>query len=317
MSRTGHRPLHVCRIVSTAVRFSRKVLHKIWQDPPRWCRIIKPATLFEGDWQVRVKVLIADDNREFTELLRDYVASQEDMEVCGVAHNGNEVVDLVRERQPDVVVLDIIMPVLDGIGALERLLEANGRLPRVILLTAFGQETVTRRAMELGVSYFILKPFDMPVLVERIRQVAMDTPAISQAAATTAAPHVPLVSTQGPSKKSLESAITQIIHEIGVPAHIKGYHYLREAIGIVFNDVEILGSITKTLYPRIAERFKTTPSRVERAIRHSIEVAWGRGNVEAIRAVFGYTVSASKTKPTNSEFIAMIADKLRMEHKVS
>jgi two-component system response regulator (stage 0 sporulation protein A) len=276
-----------------------------------------PATPFEGDWQVSLKVLIADDNREFTELLRDYVASQSDMEVCGIAHNGTEVVELVRDRQPDIVVLDIIMPVLDGIGALERLLETQGRLPRVILLTAFGQETVTRRAMELGVSYFILKPFDMPVLVERIRQVAMDTPAISQAAATTAVPHPPMVAAQGPSKKNLESAITQIIHEIGVPAHIKGYHYLREAIGIVFNDVEILGSITKTLYPRIAERFKTTPSRVERAIRHSIEVAWGRGNVEAIRAVFGYTVSASKTKPTNSEFIAMIADKLRMEHKVS
>jgi two-component system response regulator (stage 0 sporulation protein A) len=119
-----------------------------------------------------------------------------------------------------------------------------------------------------------------------------------------------------PNRATIDAAITQIIHEIGVPAHIKGYHYLREAIGIVVNDVEILGSVTKTLYPQIAVRFKTTPSRVERAIRHSIEVAWGRGNMEAIRSLFGYTVSAVKTKPTNSEFIAMIADKLRMEYKV-
>jgi two-component system, response regulator, stage 0 sporulation protein A len=265
---------------------------------------------------VGLKVLIADDNREFVELLRDYIASQDDMEVCGVAHNGNEVVDMVRNKRPDILVLDIIMPVLDGIGALERLNDLSGGTPKVILLTAFGQETVTRRAMELGVSYFILKPFDMPVLLERIRQVSVETPSISPVAATSTM-FQSAAFQQGPSKKSVDAAITQIIHEIGVPAHIKGYHYLREAIGIVFSDVEILGSITKTLYPRIAERFKTTPSRVERAIRHSIEVAWGRGNVDAIRAVFGYTVSASKTKPTNSEFIAMIADKLRMEHKVS
>ncbi len=236
------------------------------------------------------------------------------MQVCGVAHNGNEVVELVKTTRPQIVVLDIIMPVLDGIGALERLNEMADTLPKVILLTAFGQETVTRRAMELGVSYFILKPFDMPVLLERIRQVAMTSPATSPVAASM--PILPLSQSSGINRQSVDAAITKMIHEIGVPAHIKGYLYLREAISIVYHDVEILGSITKTLYPRIAERFKTTPSRVERAIRHSIEVAWGRGNVDAIRSVFGYTVSASKTKPTNSEFIAMIADKLRMEHKV-
>jgi two-component system response regulator (stage 0 sporulation protein A) len=260
-----------------------------------------------------LKVLIGDDNREFAEILRDLISAQSDMEVCGVAHNGSEVLEMVQEKRPDVVILDIIMPVLDGIGALERMNDLPGKTPKVIMLTAFGQELVTRRAMELGVSYFILKPFDMPVLVERIRQVTAETPAISPVAATTIFQNHMNGTMQ---RKSVDAAITQIIHEIGVPAHIKGYHYLREAIGIVYNDVEILGSITKTLYPRIAERFKTTPSRVERAIRHSIEVAWGRGNVDAIRTVFGYTVSASKTKPTNSEFIAMIADKLRMEHKV-
>jgi two-component system response regulator (stage 0 sporulation protein A) len=264
----------------------------------------------------RLKVLIADDNREFAEILKEFLSSQPDMEVCGLAFNGMEVVEQVRDKEPDVLILDIIMPVLDGIGALERLNETVGTVPKVIMLTAFGQDDVTKRAAELGVSYFILKPFDMPVLVERIRQIVAAAPAAVGAAAGP-------IALQGEGLKSakrlpsIDAAITQIIHEIGVPAHIKGYHYLREAIAIVFEDVEILGSITKVLYPRIAERYKTTPSRVERAIRHSIEVAWGRGNMEAIRNVFGYTVSASKTKPTNSEFIAMIADKLRIEYRVS
>ncbi|MFB5191163.1 sporulation transcription factor Spo0A [Alicyclobacillus fastidiosus] len=266
-----------------------------------------------------MKVLIADDNHEFADLLGEFISSQPDMELCGIAYNGNDVLNLVRDTHPDVLVLDIIMPVLDGIGALERLGDVGGKMPKVIMLTAFGQETVTRRAVELGVSYFILKPFDMPLLADRIRQVVQGNAAPVAAAAQQQYVSPVFSTTQGnhvPQRRSVDAQITQIIHEIGVPAHIKGYHYLREAIGIVYDDVEILGSITKILYPRIADRYKTTPSRVERAIRHSIEVAWGRGNMDAIRKVFGYTVSASKTKPTNSEFIAMIADKLRMEHKV-
>ncbi|WP_290590366.1 sporulation transcription factor Spo0A [Alicyclobacillus sp.] len=263
-----------------------------------------------------LKVLIADDNKEFTEILDEFISSQDDMEVCGIAHNGNDVLDLVRSEEPDVLVLDIVMPVLDGIGVMERLVEEMESLPRVIMLTAFGQETVTRRAMELGASYFILKPFDMPVLIERIRQVTQEAQVAPGGLPSAVFPMDRQINLAAAQRRSIENAITQIIHEIGVPAHIKGYHYLREAIGIVFYDVEILSSVTKTLYPRIAERFKTTPSRVERAIRHSIEVAWGRGNMEAIRNVFGYTVSAAKTKPTNSEFIAMIADKLRMEYKI-
>lgn len=265
-----------------------------------------------------LKVLIADDNHEFADLLGEFIASQPDMQLTGIAYNGNDVLNLVRDTEPDVLVLDIIMPVLDGIGALERLGEIVARMPKVIMLTAFGQETVTRRAVELGVSYFILKPFDMPLLADRIRQVMQGNAAPVAAAQQPMAVSSFATSTSlaGQPRRSVDAQITQIIHEIGVPAHIKGYHYLREAIGIVYEDVEILGSITKILYPRIADRYKTTPSRVERAIRHSIEVAWGRGNIDAIRKVFGYTVSASKTKPTNSEFIAMIADKLRMEHKV-
>jgi len=261
-----------------------------------------------------IKVLIADDNREFVNLLNDYMSQQHDIEVVGLAYNGNEVLNLIEDEVPDVMILDIIMPHLDGLGVLEKLQELNlPKQPKIIMLTAFGQENITQRAVELGASYYILKPFDMDILTSRIRQVVSNQLV-----------NIPKQSSQGnsssmniKSSKNLDANITNVIHEIGVPAHIKGYMYLREAITMVYNNVEILGSITKVLYPRIAEKFNTTPSRVERAIRHAIEVAWSRGNVEAIKNLFGYTVNISKAKPTNSEFIAMVADKLRIESRVS
>lgn len=269
------------------------------------------------------KVLIADDNREFADLLYAYLSAQSDLEVVGAACNGHDVLTLVAEFEPDVLVLDIIMPVLDGIGVLERLRTMKLSVaPRVIMLTAFGQDAVTKKALDLGAQYYVLKPFDMDVLIERIRDLmaeniyaerslAIANGAGGASAVATMAP--PRLVSLPPRGKSLNQMITAIIHEIGVPAHIKGYQYLREAIAMVCNDIEILGSVTKVLYPQIASQFGTTSSRVERAIRHAIEVAWSRGNSEAISQMFGYTVSMSKAKPTNSEFIAMIADKLRME----
>lgn len=191
--------------------------------------------------------------------------------------------------------------------------------PKIIMLTAFGQENITQRAVQLGASYYILKPFDMEVLANRVRQLVGTQGSMSSSSSMSNYSGsrnnnnvVPL--SKG---KNLDANITSIIHEIGVPAHIKGYQYLREAITMVYNNIEILGAITKTLYPAIAEKFKTTPSRVERAIRHAIEVAWTRGNIDSISHLFGYTINISKSKPTNSEFIAMVADKLRIEHKVS
>ncbi|MDI3256625.1 MAG: sporulation transcription factor Spo0A [Kyrpidia sp.] len=254
-----------------------------------------------------IHVLIGDDNKEFAQLLQDYIDTLPDMQVVGLAFNGREVVDSIEALQPDVVILDIIMPVLDGIGVLEKVHQLDSaNAPKFIMLTAFGQEGITKRAVDLGAAYYILKPFDMEILANRIRQV-MSGP-------TPAAGAPPLGGTAWPTvgKRNVDADITQIIHEIGVPAHIKGYQYLREAISMVYQDVEILGSITKILYPRIAEKYNTTPSRVERAIRHAIEVAWGRGNVDAIGSVFGYTVNVGKSKPTNSEFIAMVADRLRL-----
>ncbi|MFD1428087.1 two-component system response regulator (stage 0 sporulation protein A) [Kroppenstedtia sanguinis] len=255
----------------------------------------------------KMRVLLADDNREFADLLREHLDLQEDIEVIGIAYNGNEVMELLEKERPDVLVLDIIMPHLDGLGVLEKL---NGRpepMPKIIMLTAFGQENITQRAVELGAAYYILKPFDMDVLTDRIRQMQGRPVTTTQGSA---------VATTGERSDNLDAHITSVIHEIGVPAHIKGYLYLREAITMVYNEVELLGAITKTLYPRIAEKYNTTPSRVERAIRHAIEVAWSRGNMESIRKLFGYTINVSKAKPTNSEFIAMVADKLRIEHKV-
>ncbi|GIO11794.1 stage 0 sporulation protein A [Cohnella xylanilytica] len=269
----------------------------------------------------RIEVFLADDNREFTNLLSEYIEEQDDMTVIGVAYNGEEVIRQLEENRlvPDVMIVDIIMPHLDGLGVLEKLRELNlSPMPKIIMLTAFGQENITQRAVQLGASYYILKPFDMDVLANRIRQLAgsqvsvSSSPTISSTGSVSRSNIVPIG-----KPKNLDANITSIIHEIGVPAHIKGYQYLREAITMVYNNIEILGAITKTLYPAIAEKFKTTPSRVERAIRHAIEVAWTRGNIDSISHLFGYTINIAKSKPTNSEFIAMVADKLRIEHKVS
>ncbi|WP_078379790.1 sporulation transcription factor Spo0A [Sutcliffiella halmapala] len=260
-----------------------------------------------------IKVCVVDDNRELVGLLEEYISAQEDMEVVGVAHNGQECLQLLQDKLPDVLVLDIIMPHLDGLGVLEKMRSLNlTKQPNVIMLTAFGQEDVTKKAVDLGASYFILKPFDMENLVGNIRQVSGKSSPILQRSSSSLRSSSP-----EPKGRNLDANITSIIHEIGVPAHIKGYLYLREAISMVYNDIELLGSITKVLYPDIAKKYNTTASRVERAIRHAIEVAWSRGNIDSISSLFGYTVSMTKAKPTNSEFIAMVADKLRLEHRAS
>ena len=251
-----------------------------------------------------IRLLIADDNKEFCEVLKEFVMLQEDFELTGIAYNGFEALEMIKDGEPDVVLLDVIMPHLDGIGVLEKLSCVNvGKRPKVVMLTAFGQESITQQAVELGADYYILKPFDFNVLATRIRQLTNGA-CVSQC--------TPLA-----QPKNLDMSVTNIMREMGVPAHIKGYHYLRDAIIMVINDVNLLGAVTKELYPMIAKKFQTTPSRVERAIRHAIELAWDRGNVEMINKFFGYTINLDRGKPTNSEFIAMIADRLRLETKVS
>ncbi|MHB1406171.1 MAG: sporulation transcription factor Spo0A [Desulfitobacteriaceae bacterium] len=264
-----------------------------------------------------IRVLVVDDNREFIEVLKEYIQRQEDMNLVGVAYHGNEALELIFRESPDVVVLDIIMPHLDGLGVLERL-QSEAHKPHVIILTAFGQESMTQRAVSLGADYYILKPFDLDTLGKRIRQLyEQDFGSNTSASLNNVINSANYTNPSGAvlpqmSSKNLEVEVTRMIHQMGVPAHVKGYQYLRDAIVSVVQEVSLLGAVTKELYPMIAAKYQTTPSRVERAIRHAIELAWDRGNVEFMNRFFGYTINVDRGKPTNSEFIAMVADKLRM-----
>lgn len=268
--------------------------------------------------ETKIRVVIADDNKEFCNILNDYLLSQRDIVVTGIAKDGLEALKLIEEKKPDLVVLDIIMPHLDGLGVLERLNTMNiDPMPRVIVLSAVGQDKITQRAISLGADYYVVKPFDMDVFTKRIRQMFNNTISNSDSKKTISIVDTSEIKINRPESNDLEGEITNIIHEIGVPAHIKGYMYLREAITMVVNDIELLSAVTKELYPSIAKKYNTTASRVERAIRHAIEVAWSRGQVDTINKLFGYTIHNDKGKPTNSEFIAMVADKLRLKNKVS
>ena len=270
----------------------------------------------------KITVLIADDNQEFSTTLATYLKNQEDMVVVGRAKDGNEALDMVSSLMPDVLLLDVIMPHLDGIGVLEQMnmIKLNKK-PICIMLSAVGQDKVTRRAIELGAEYYVVKPFDIDLLITRIRELKNYKPSsqnnnfISRERGTSKQQYIDIPSNSSNREDNIEALVTNVIHEVGVPAHIKGYQYLREAIIMVINDIDVINQITKCLYPQIANKFHTTPSRVERAIRHAIEVAWGRGEQKTVENIFGYTISAAKGKPTNSEFIAMISDKLRLELK--
>ena len=262
--------------------------------------------------QEKIKVVIADDNVEFAQIVKSFLNQKEDIEVIDIAKDGEEAVKMIREKEPDVALLDVIMPQLDGIGVLEKLNALPKKLKtNFIMLSAIGQDIITQKTVMLGAQYYMLKPFDLELLAKRLREIKhgmLEAPKYVG---------IPLKKstyiTEG--KDTLETSITNIIHEVGVPAHIKGYQYIREAITLAVNDMDVINSITKQLYPTLARKFKTTPSRVERAIRHAIEVAWTRGSMDTNNEMFGNTISATKGKPTNSEFIAMIADKLRLEMK--
>ncbi len=258
--------------------------------------------------EVMIKIAFADDNKIFCDSLKEYFSLHEGFQVCGTAYDGLSALDLIEKSSPDVVVLDMVMPNLDGLGVLEQIpTKKLARKPVTIMLTAFGNEQQTKRAVELGASYYIAKPFDLPLLEKRIKQVVFNnTDSVVNSA-------FPLAE----EPPNLELEVTRAIHAIGVPAHVKGYHYIRDAIIFVIKDINLLGAITKELYPLVGEKHNTTASRVERAIRHAIELAWDRGNVEVINKCFGYTINVERGKPTNSEFIALIADKLRMGERLA
>ena len=245
----------------------------------------------------KITVVLADANEEFREMLRESIGETGEFTVTASVGDGLSALRAVEEKRPQLLLTDVLLPELDGFGLLERIEKLETR-PKTILLSALYGDGIVMQAMEKEVSFFMPKPCETESLLERMRQ----------AAGIGAEP-------VEDEYQALQRRVTAVIHEVGVPAHIKGYQYVREAIVIAVQDMEVINAVTKVLYPEVARRYNTTPSRVERAVRHAIEVAWDRGDLETLQRYFGYTVSNTKGKPTNSEFIAMIADKIRLEGK--
>ncbi len=259
----------------------------------------------------KLKIAIADDSREIQTTLNELFKSEDNMEIIATYSDGLQLLNALRTVQVDVLILDIFMPSFDGLKVLEEIRSKSSKykVPKnIIIMTAFSNDQIMLKSSQLSADYFIVKPINYTHLLQFIYEIKSNSGKTIEAKANTGV-------NLNNSKVDIDFEITQILHEIGVPAHIRGHLYIRESINLVYNDVDILNGITKVLYPTVATKFKTTASRVERAIRHAIEVAWVRGNIDAITDIFSYTISYHKSKPTNSEFIAMIADKLRLKYK--
>ena len=244
----------------------------------------------------RKRILIADASVEFRQMLSDMIEGEGDLTLVGQTGDGVELLTLAAQTNPDVIIMELLLTGMDGLEVLEQL---GNNKPRVLVLSAFGNSNLAEEVSSRGAAYCMLKPCRMTTLLERVRLLA-ESPVQEE-------------EEQEDAALALERHVTAIIHDIGVPAHIKGYQYLREAIILVVNDMDTINAVTKVLYPTVAKKFGTTSSRVERAIRHAIEVAWDRGDLEVLQKYFGYTVSNAKGKPTNSEFIAMISDRISLE----
>ncbi|MDF2839144.1 MAG: sporulation transcription factor Spo0A [Evtepia sp.] len=251
------------------------------------------------------KILVADASEEFRAILTEALRAEEDFDVVGEAKDGQDAVRLALELSPDVIVMDLVLGRMDGMDVLDAL-PAN--FCSTLILSSFARGCVADQVAAKGGSYYMMKPCRISSVVERIRLLVSQHWSAESPTEETS-------SSASPIRQNLEALVTSIIHEIGVPAHIKGYQYLREAIMMTVEDMDVINAVTKILYPEVAKKFGTTASRVERAIRHAIEVAWDRGDLETLQKYFGYTVSNTKGKPTNSEFIAMIADRLVLQRK--
>ena len=248
----------------------------------------------------KTNVLMIDDNIELVNMVKEYFKDHDEVAVTLTAYDGSEGLKLIETKEDlyDVIILDLIMPKKDGMSVL-RDMKAKNLIKKVIVLTSFNTQEIIREASELGISYFILKPFELEDLEKRITEVAEGMKFGGKELDV--------------YHNNLQVAITKTLHELGVPSHIKGYQYIRESITLVYENPEMIGGITKELYPEVAKKFGTTVSRVERAIRHAIEVSWNRGNWQLMEEIFGHSVDIDKAKPTNSEFIVTVADKLRLE----
>ena len=247
-----------------------------------------------------IKLLLVDDNKQLTSMIEEYFSSNHaSIEVRYTASDGDEGLKFLREKEDiDLVILDLVMPKKDGIAVLEEM-EKEGIRKDVIVLTSYNNPDTIRKVSEKGANYYLLKPFELPELEKRILEVSNSD--------------IKKKGSVNLYKYNLQVSITNILHELGVPSHIKGYQYIRESIMVVYDNPEIVGGITKELYPEVAKKYDTTVSRVERAIRHAIEVSWNRGSWDLMEEIFGHSIDIDKAKPTNSEFIVTIADKLKLE----
>lgn len=254
----------------------------------------------------KIKVLIADPTQQFCKTVHEYLV-REGSFLCDHAYDGDEALAKARAIQPDFIICDMWLPKIDGIRLIKAVNDVlpKDRQPEYIVTTVVGNQNIFIEADEAGAAYCMVKPFDNDVLAERMKRLYKTKNGIIKAGV-----HID-------RDNDIETQVTRIIHQIGVPAHIKGYQYLRCAILMAIADGDIINSVTKALYPSVAKKYKTTSSRVERAIRHAIEVAWDRGDVDTLNSYFGYTIQNNRGKPTNSEFIAMIADNLRLKNKIS
>lgn len=264
-----------------------------------------------------LSVAIAEDNPKTLNLLAEMLEGEEGINIVGKADNGDDAYDMIMKSKPDVVLMDVIMPRMDGISVMEKVRNEGmmDKNPTFIMITAAGSENVTEDAFRVGANYFIMKPFRKEIVLDKVRRIAGYCSKPKGMGLSGIRKVKPYESKLEYMEQNLENDVTQMLHEIGIPAHIKGYQYLRDAISMAVADQDMLTSVTKVLYPTIAKSHQTTPSRVERAIRHAIEVAWSRGKMDTINEIFGYTVSNGKGKPTNSEFIALISDKIRLDYK--
>lgn len=245
------------------------------------------------------KILVVEDNLSFIKTIDEYFEKNEDIDIKYHANNGKEGIELLKKYDDvDLVLLDLVMPKKDGIYFLEKLRELEIKKD-VIVMTSFDSDMIIKQVSNLGIKYFMLKPFEMKDLESRIRKLMNGS------------------FTPVQKNNDLKISLTKLLHELGMPSHIKGYEYIREGIMLLYNDPSIIGGITKELYPEIAEKYNTSVSRVERAIRHAIEVSWNRGNLDLMEEVFGHSVDYDKAKPTNSEFIVTVADKLKLEYQLS
>ena len=251
----------------------------------------------------KIRVMLADDNQSILRLLTDFFDRKQDIDVVAAVSDGAAIADAVREYAPDILVMDVIMPHKDGFMALEELNHLEEMIrPKVIMLTGLSRDDFIMRAIRLGAVYYMVKPFDMNVLYSRIVEIACESSAVVEITQTELSA----------GTESVDEQITNLFLTIGIPAHIKGYQYLREAVRMVIDNHDVINRITKELYPGIARKFGTSASKVERAMRHAIEVAWTRGRLDTVNQMYGYKVFAKDDKPTNGEFISCVAEKIQM-----